>query len=111
MPSKSSSISTLLSEKGKISSLRSLSISFWLITGHIIRLTDRLRLHPAAPRTDRVALEDDIIPLSNSLHTSDGRTINSLPIKAGQVRLSSAISSSLPPPFALAFHAGPRYHC
>lgn len=46
----------------------------------------RLRLHPAAPRTDRVALEDDVIPLSNPIHLSDGRTINALPVKAGQVR-------------------------
>ncbi|EIM87146.1 cytochrome P450 [Stereum hirsutum FP-91666 SS1] len=44
-----------------------------------------LRLHPAAPRTDRVALENDIIPLSTPIHTSDGRIITSVPIKAGQI--------------------------
>lgn len=48
----------------------------------------RLRLHPAAPRTDRVALEDDVIPLSMPVHTSDGRILNTIPVKAGQVLLS-----------------------
>lgn len=46
----------------------------------------RLRLHPASPRTDRIALEDDVIPLSNPIQTTDGKTITSIPIKAGQVR-------------------------
>lgn len=44
-----------------------------------------LRLHPAAPRTERVALEDDIIPLSKPIRTTDGRTLTSLHVKAGQV--------------------------
>lgn len=48
----------------------------------------RLRLHPAAPRTDRVALKDDVIPLSMPVHTTDGRIINAIPVKAGQVFLS-----------------------
>ncbi|EIM87138.1 cytochrome P450 [Stereum hirsutum FP-91666 SS1] len=44
-----------------------------------------LRLHPAAPRTDRVALEDDVIPLNMPVHTSDGRIVNTIPVKAGQI--------------------------
>ncbi|PBK80614.1 cytochrome P450 [Armillaria gallica] len=44
-----------------------------------------LRVHPAAPRTDRIALEDDVIPLSQPLTTVDGKTVSSIAIKAGQV--------------------------
>lgn len=46
----------------------------------------RLRLHGAVPRTDRLALEDDVIPLSKPVHTAGGRTLTSILIKAGQVR-------------------------
>ncbi len=44
-----------------------------------------LRLHPAAPRSDRVALEDDVIPFGSPVTTANGEVIMSLPIKAGQV--------------------------
>ncbi|TFY82726.1 hypothetical protein EWM64_g1280 [Hericium alpestre] len=44
-----------------------------------------LRLHPASPHTERIALEDDVIPLDKPIRTSDGRTITSLEVKAGQV--------------------------
>ncbi|KAL0567061.1 hypothetical protein V5O48_014934 [Marasmius crinis-equi] len=44
-----------------------------------------LRMHAASPRTDRIALVDDIIPLSRPIKTSSGETVTSLPIKAGQV--------------------------
>ncbi|KAF8986952.1 hypothetical protein BDZ89DRAFT_886857, partial [Hymenopellis radicata] len=45
----------------------------------------RLRVHPAAASTDRVALSDDIIPLAKPLTTADGTVLSSIPIKAGQV--------------------------
>ncbi|KAF5367489.1 hypothetical protein D9758_003729 [Tetrapyrgos nigripes] len=44
-----------------------------------------LRLHPAAPRTERVALRDDVVPLSTPVKTANGETLTSIPVKAGQV--------------------------
>jgi hypothetical protein len=40
-----------------------------------------LRLHPASPQTERLALQDDLIPLSNSL-PGIGATFR---VKKGQV--------------------------
>lgn len=48
-------------------------------------IREGLRLHPASPHTERVVLEDDLLPLSKPVRTSDGRTISSLRVKAGQV--------------------------
>ncbi|EIM83576.1 cytochrome P450 [Stereum hirsutum FP-91666 SS1] len=48
-------------------------------------IREGLRLHSAVPRTDRLALEDDVIPLSKPVKTLDGRTLTSLHIKVGQV--------------------------
>lgn len=45
----------------------------------------RLRLNPAAPRTERVATHDDVIPLRNPIKLSNGEVITALPVKAGQV--------------------------
>ncbi|KAI0716690.1 cytochrome P450 [Earliella scabrosa] len=44
-----------------------------------------LRLHPASPQTERVALRDDVIPLSQPITTPSGETLTSVRIKAGQV--------------------------
>ncbi len=44
-----------------------------------------LRLHPASPQTERVALRDDVIPLSKPIRTPSGETLSSVRIKAGQV--------------------------
>ncbi|KAI0918769.1 hypothetical protein AcV7_006907 [Taiwanofungus camphoratus] len=44
-----------------------------------------LRLHPASPQTERVALRDDVIPLSKPVRTRDGEALTSLRVKAGQV--------------------------
>ncbi|CCL99580.1 uncharacterized protein FIBRA_01598 [Fibroporia radiculosa] len=44
-----------------------------------------LRLHPASPQTERVALKDDVIPLSKPVRTTTGKTISSLRVRAGQV--------------------------
>lgn len=56
-----------------------------------------MRVHPAAPRTDRIALEDDVIPLSQPLTTVDGKTVSSIAIKAGQVfHIPSAVQNTDP---------------
>ncbi|KAF9068332.1 cytochrome P450 [Rhodocollybia butyracea] len=44
-----------------------------------------LRLHPVGPPTERIAAHDDVIPLSQAIHTGSGEMISSLTIKAGQV--------------------------
>lgn len=54
----------------------------------------RLRLHPAASLTERVALQDDVIPLSNPAKTKNGDEISSLSIKAGQVCFFLHLTSS-----------------
>ncbi|GBE83842.1 predicted protein [Sparassis crispa] len=46
-----------------------------------------LRLHPASPITERVALKDDVIPLNKPIRTSDGQTVSSISVKAGQAGL------------------------
>ncbi|KAI0648755.1 cytochrome P450 [Trametes meyenii] len=44
-----------------------------------------LRLHPAAPQTERVALKDDVIPLSTPITTTSGEKLASVSVRAGQV--------------------------
>ncbi|KAL0959633.1 hypothetical protein HGRIS_011335 [Hohenbuehelia grisea] len=44
-----------------------------------------LRLYPASPMTERVALEDDAIPLSKPVRGMDGRMIRHLRVHKGQV--------------------------
>ncbi|OJT08114.1 hypothetical protein TRAPUB_969 [Trametes pubescens] len=44
-----------------------------------------LRLHPASPQTERVALRDDVIPLSKPITTAAGETLSSIRVRAGQV--------------------------
>ncbi|KAI0356004.1 cytochrome P450 [Trametes cingulata] len=44
-----------------------------------------LRLHPASPQTERVALRDDVIPLSKPITTPAGETLTSVRVRAGQV--------------------------
>ncbi|PBK71918.1 cytochrome P450 [Armillaria solidipes] len=48
-------------------------------------IREGLRLHAPSPRTDRVALEDDVIPFSRPIVAANGHAITSLPIKAGQI--------------------------
>ncbi|KAF7338903.1 Cytochrome P450 [Mycena sanguinolenta] len=42
-----------------------------------------LRLHPSARDTHRVAIHDDVVSLKNPVTLSNGETITSLPVKAG----------------------------
>ncbi|KAI8976580.1 cytochrome P450 [Trametes punicea] len=44
-----------------------------------------LRLHPASPQTERVALRDDVIPLSTPIVTPTGEKLTSVRVRAGQV--------------------------
>lgn len=44
-----------------------------------------LRLHPASPQTERVALRDDVVPLSKPIVTPSGETLSSVRVRAGQV--------------------------
>lgn len=46
----------------------------------------RLRTWPAATNTERMAVDDDVIPLQFPVQTSDGKTISSIKVKKGQVR-------------------------
>ncbi|KAJ6523702.1 cytochrome P450 [Mycena vulgaris] len=42
-----------------------------------------LRLHPSARDTHRVAMHDDVIPLKNPVILSNGKSVTSIPVKAG----------------------------
>ncbi|KAF8653640.1 hypothetical protein AX16_003792 [Volvariella volvacea WC 439] len=44
-----------------------------------------LRLHPASPQTERVALRNAVIPLSQPIQKADGTVIHNLFVKKGQV--------------------------
>ncbi|EIM88819.1 cytochrome P450 [Stereum hirsutum FP-91666 SS1] len=44
-----------------------------------------LRVYPASPHTERINLEDDVIPLSKPITTTDGRKITSYHAKAGTI--------------------------
>ncbi|KAI0665798.1 cytochrome P450 [Trametes maxima] len=44
-----------------------------------------LRLHPASPQTERIALRDDVIPLSKPIVKASGEIISSVRVRAGQV--------------------------
>lgn len=43
-------------------------------------------MYPASPRTERINLKEDVIPLHKPVTTTDGRQIDSLHVKAGTVR-------------------------
>ncbi|KAJ7442359.1 cytochrome P450 [Mycena galericulata] len=55
-------------------------------------IKEALRLYPAVPVTDRIPSEDMVLPLSESIVTSDGEHISQLPIRKGQV-VTVAIAS------------------
>ncbi|KAF8179036.1 cytochrome P450, partial [Mycena galopus ATCC 62051] len=51
-----------------------------------------LRLYPAAALIQRIAVQDTVIPLSDSIETSTGELINQIPVQKGQV-LTLAVAS------------------
>jgi len=46
---------------------------------------ETLRLFPASTHSERVALEDDVIPLRSKVHASDGTLLDSITIRKGQM--------------------------
>jgi len=50
-------------------------------------IKEGMRLHPSSPQTERVAVRDDVIPLSAPIKGADGNLISSVPVSAGQVLL------------------------
>lgn len=60
------------------------------------RMGDSIRMFPIAASTERVALEDDIIPLKQPIFSNDGRTLlNSIRIQKGQVHRDHLHRNSL----------------
>ncbi|KAF9072357.1 cytochrome P450 [Rhodocollybia butyracea] len=58
-------------------------------------LNFRLRLYPVGVPAERVALQDDIIPLNQTIHARSGEMISSFAVKAGQVlRIPWAVLNS-----------------
>ncbi|KAJ7249787.1 cytochrome P450 [Mycena haematopus] len=48
-------------------------------------IKESLRFYPAAPLTERMALEDTVIPLSESITTSTGEIISQISVEKGQI--------------------------
>ena len=48
-------------------------------------MKEGLRVHPASPQTERVALRDDVIPLHTPIKTPAGELLTSVRVRAGQV--------------------------
>ncbi|KAJ6456993.1 cytochrome P450 [Mycena vitilis] len=48
-------------------------------------IKETLRFYPAEATTERMALEDTVIPLSESIITSKGERISQIPVRRGQV--------------------------
>ncbi|KAJ7666359.1 cytochrome P450, partial [Mycena rosella] len=51
-----------------------------------------LRKYPAAPLLDRVAVQDTLIPVTESIGTSGGARITQIPVRKGQI-VTVAIAS------------------
>ncbi|PIL27010.1 cytochrome P450 [Ganoderma sinense ZZ0214-1] len=52
-------------------------------------IKETLRLHPIAIGIPRVAVKDDVIPLSRPVVSTTGETVSEIPVKAGQVFYAS----------------------
>ncbi|KAK6980906.1 cytochrome P450 [Favolaschia claudopus] len=55
-------------------------------------IKESLRMYPAQPIPERMATEDTVLPLAESIRTRDGEQINKLPIRKGQIMLFSIAS-------------------
>jgi cytochrome P450 len=53
---------------------------------------EALRVHPASPQTERVAIRDDVIPLGKSITCPNGKLMDAVHISAGQVNTCSQIN-------------------
>ncbi|RPD78489.1 cytochrome P450 [Lentinus tigrinus ALCF2SS1-7] len=52
-------------------------------------IKETLRFHPIVPQLFRVAVKDDVIPLSHPVVSTTGETITEVPVQAGQVIVTS----------------------
>ncbi|RDX48041.1 cytochrome P450 [Lentinus brumalis] len=55
-------------------------------------IKETLRVHPIVPQLLRVAVKDDVIPLSYPIVSTTGETITEVPVQAGQVIMTSFAS-------------------
>ena len=72
-------------KEGYVSVLISIAcIHFTMV---VFTLLHSLRIHPAGPLTQRMALRDDIIPLTEPIVSENGEILRSVRVRAGQVRI------------------------
>ncbi|KAJ7722618.1 cytochrome P450 [Mycena metata] len=55
-------------------------------------IKETLRMYPAAALSERVALEDSVIPLAEPITTSSGKKIGAIPVGTGQVVMLAVAS-------------------
>ncbi|KAJ7894166.1 cytochrome P450 [Mycena olivaceomarginata] len=68
-------------------------------------LKETIRLYPAVPQPERLALEDTAIPLGESITTSKGERISHIPVRKGQVvTLAIAAYQRLASPWGMSPH-------
>ena len=48
-------------------------------------MKEGLRVHPASPQTERVAMKDDVLPLSMPIRMRDGRVVDRVAVGKDQV--------------------------
>ncbi len=73
----------MLSQKNRGSSYPDFII-FYVTHGPV--LSFRMRLLPAGPHSERVAIRDDVIPLRTPVRASNGKLLDSITVRKGQVR-------------------------
>ncbi|KDQ07704.1 hypothetical protein BOTBODRAFT_648039 [Botryobasidium botryosum FD-172 SS1] len=54
-------------------------------------IKEGIRMFPAGPSTERIAVEDDVVPLRQSIKTPGGKVLTSLRIRKGQIILVPTI--------------------
>lgn len=53
----------------------------------------RLRMFPPVAQAERVALQDDVIPLKTPIVATDGKVLDSIRVRKGQVRRFTCLRS------------------
>ena len=54
-----------------------------------------MRLFPAGAYSERMAVEDDVIPLRTAVQASDGTLLNSIAIRKGQVCIGKSAENAV----------------